>query len=306
MMCGKHILVVGDPNQAIYGFAGADTESMPRMQEMLGIAEPLRLTETRRCGKAIVTEANKVVPEFRAHESNPLGEIATISSKKYTEGLQDGDMVLCRVNAPLISEALRRLRQKKKAVIIGRKFGEQLVSFVKSMKATDVGDLVEKVDDWYHQEVAREQRTRNPSEAKLINLEDKKECVLAFTEGVTTVENVIGEINRIFAGKVCPLCGQHYDEEYDRCFGKGCQVDRIYDVSLGREVMAGKLLVMPEGVQYSSVHRAKGKEADTVYILFPELIPHPMARSQWAKEQEKNLWYVAVTRAIEKLVYVTK
>jgi superfamily I DNA/RNA helicase len=302
MKSGKHLLVVGDEHQAIYGFAGADTESIPRMQRMLGIETALRLTETRRCGKAIVTEANKVVPEFRAHESNSLGEILKSTSKKYEELLVDGDMVLCRINAPLVSEALKRLKQKKKAIIIGRKFGEQLVSFIKSMKATDVGDLVQKVDDWYHAEVAKEQRTRNPSEAKLINLEDKKECVLAFTEGVNTVEDVLREINKVFAGKVCPHCGQHFDEEYDRCTEKGCKTITLP----GEYYPVGPLLVMPEGVQYSSVHRAKGKEAENVFILFPELIPHPMAKSAWQKEQEYNLLYVAITRAIKRLIYVSK
>jgi superfamily I DNA/RNA helicase len=301
-MCGKHLLVVGDEHQAIYGFAGADTESIPRMQQLLGIETCLRLTETRRCGKAIVTEAQKVVPEFRAHESNSLGEICTVTHAKYSDLLVDGDMVLCRVNAPLVSEALRRLKQKKKAIIIGRKFGEQLLAFIKSMKASDVGELVEKVDEWYHTEVAREMRTRNPNEGKLINLEDKKECVLAFTEGATTVEGVIEEVNRVFAGKVCPTCNKHYDEEYDRCTEKPCKTIYLQ----GESWPVGPLLVMPDGVQYSSVHRAKGKESDNVYILYPELIPHPMSRSDWAKAQEMNILYVAITRAIHKLTYVTK
>jgi superfamily I DNA/RNA helicase len=60
----------------------------------------------------------------------------------------------------------------------------------------------------------------------------------------------------------------------------------------------------PEGTLLSSIHRAKGLEAKRVFILRSDLLPHPMAKSEWAKGQEKNLSYVAKTRAIETLVYV--
>jgi DNA helicase II / ATP-dependent DNA helicase PcrA len=77
---GKRLILVGDPKQAIYGFAGADAESMPRMFEELSQTESgcvmLPLTVTRRCGKAIVEEAKKLVPNFEAHESNGEGKIS--------------------------------------------------------------------------------------------------------------------------------------------------------------------------------------------------------------------------------------
>jgi superfamily I DNA/RNA helicase len=61
-----------------------------------------------------------------------------------------------------------------------------------------------------------------------------------------------------------------------------------------------------DGIRLSSVHRAKGLEADRVFILCPELMPHPMAKTDWAKAQEQNLRYVAITRAKHLLAYVVK
>jgi superfamily I DNA/RNA helicase len=58
------------------------------------------------------------------------------------------------------------------------------------------------------------------------------------------------------------------------------------------------------GVMFSTIHRAKGLEADRVWILHPELLPHPMARKPWAREQERNLEYVAITRAMSELFWV--
>ncbi|MBU2249747.1 MAG: ATP-binding domain-containing protein, partial [Gammaproteobacteria bacterium] len=58
------------------------------------------------------------------------------------------------------------------------------------------------------------------------------------------------------------------------------------------------------GVILSSVHRAKGDEAERVWILKPELMPHPMAQQEWELEQESNLKYVAYTRSKNKLIFV--
>ena len=58
------------------------------------------------------------------------------------------------------------------------------------------------------------------------------------------------------------------------------------------------------GTTLATVHKAKGMEAPRVFILEPELMPSPWARKDWQQEQERNLQYVAVTRALETLVYL--
>jgi superfamily I DNA/RNA helicase len=61
------------------------------------------------------------------------------------------------------------------------------------------------------------------------------------------------------------------------------------------------------GIMLSSVHKSKGLEARRVFILLPEEapMPHPMSKTSWGREQEMNLKYVAITRAIEELVWVS-
>lgn len=58
------------------------------------------------------------------------------------------------------------------------------------------------------------------------------------------------------------------------------------------------------GVVFSTIHKAKGLEANNVWIIETHLMPHPMAKSKADKEQEMNLCYVAVTRAKKVLNYV--
>lgn len=56
------------------------------------------------------------------------------------------------------------------------------------------------------------------------------------------------------------------------------------------------------GIVLSTIHKAKGLEANRVFIIRPDLIPLPNQRS-WQQKQEKNLEYVAITRAKLELIY---
>jgi superfamily I DNA/RNA helicase len=57
-------------------------------------------------------------------------------------------------------------------------------------------------------------------------------------------------------------------------------------------------------VTFSSVHRAKGLEADNVFIIKPSSMPSPRAKKQWEQVQEQNIRYVAFTRAKDTLYMV--
>lgn len=276
---GERLILCGDPKQAIYGFAGADAESMPRMYEELSETprgcQMLPLTVTRRCGKAIVREANKIVPDFDAHETNCEGVVRDMGMQPkkpvdgvatyYRDNVIAGDMILCRVSAPLVSECFKFLREGRKANIQGRDVAKGLISTVTKAKVELVPDLVRFLSEWLHAESAKELKKRNPDEGRLIGLQDRFDCLMAFTEGCETVTEVIAKIESVFTD----------DQKVP-------------------------------GIRLSSVHKAKGLEADRVFILLPRKggMPHPMAKTAWAKDQEMNLKYVAITRAIRELVWV--
>lgn len=285
---GNRLILCGDPQQAIYGFAGADSESMKRMEDTLSDSkygcDTLPLTVTRRCGKAIVAEANKIVPDFFSHEDNGKGRISKLpmkgadtydeykaASKKdkqqsYRSHVNSGDMLLCRVNAPLVSECFKFIKQGRKANIQGRDVGQGLISTINKMKAEDIGHLQMRLSDWVHREVQAENNKRNPSDTRIITLQDRYDCLCCFMEGKDTIDQVIKAIQDVFTDD--------------------------------RETV---------GIKLSSVHKAKGLEAKRVFLLEPEgaSIPHPMAKTSWQREQELNLRYVAITRAIEELIYVS-
>jgi superfamily I DNA/RNA helicase len=61
-----------------------------------------------------------------------------------------------------------------------------------------------------------------------------------------------------------------------------------------------------KGVTLSTVHKAKGLEAERAFLL-DSTLHHSFtqrARYPWQKEQERNILYVAITRAKRELVYM--
>ena len=282
-MTGQRLIMVGDSKQAIYGFAGADAESMKRMEQELSATDRgclhLPLTVTRRCGKAIVKEAQKIVPEFSAHETNPEGKVSSRKFKADNDGtgsyhrvVQDGDMILSRVNAPLVSECFRFIKAGRKANIQGRDIGAGLVKTIAKLckplepEFVAIPTLIQGLSDWLYKEQAKEQAKRNPNDAKLINLQDRHDCLLCFTEGCETAQQMIRKVEQVFT-----------DDH-----GNG-------------------------GIRLSSIHKAKGLEAKRVFFIrtAEAPCPHPMSRSDWEKQGEQNLLYVGITRAIEELIWVS-
>jgi DNA helicase-2/ATP-dependent DNA helicase PcrA len=271
---GERLILCGDPKQAIYGFAGADAESMIRMtkelQETPAGCKTLPLTVTRRCGKAIVEEAKKIVEDFDAFETNPEGKVSHASFKAaegqdYTKDVFDGDFILCRVNAPLVSQCFRFLKAGRKANIQGKDIGAGLISLIKKQKVKTVVDLIPKLEEFFRKEEEKENKKRFPNEARRIALQDRQDCLMTFCEGYEFVEEVIAKIESVFTD------------------------DRV-----------------SPGIKLSSIHKSKGLEAKRVFFLVHKdaPCPHPMAESEWQMEQEWNLRYVAITRAIEELVFV--
>ncbi|HEY1387348.1 MAG TPA: 3'-5' exonuclease [Ktedonobacterales bacterium] len=58
-------------------------------------------------------------------------------------------------------------------------------------------------------------------------------------------------------------------------------------------------------VLLSTVHRAKGLEADRIFLLNPDEMPLSWPNQQaWEAEQERNIKYVALTRSRKELYWV--
>jgi superfamily I DNA/RNA helicase len=254
---GGRCIIVGDKNQAIYGFRGADSNSISLFRERLettgrGITE-LPLSISWRCPHSVVKEANRYVKDFSAPDSAIEGTVVVDS----VFNPQQNDMVLCPYNAPLVGAFYDLISQGKSAYILGREMTKGLINAVHRIsKNNNMG--VEEFERLFQQDFAYnyqrliQQKKHNQAMA----LEDKANCIQIFINKATTVGGIIEEIKRLFNSK---------DE--------------------------GEIML-------STVHKAKGLEADNVYILATDRMPHPLSG-----KEGNNLCYVAITRAKKNLFF---
>lgn len=269
---GGRLVVAGDPHQAIYGFSGADPDALPTLRRNLGEsflgAESLPLTMTRRCPAAHVDLVQGLVPDFAALPDAPDGEIACVdpgSDEDFRFQPSPGDLIICRTNAPVVGVAFRLVTQNTRVVIRGRDLGRGLASLVERLKPDGIRDLTRKLAAYRDGELARLVDEDAPA-AAVESLTDRCLCLSFLMQVAGSVDEVLDRIAKVFVPEDDP------------------------------KALAGAVVC-------SSIHRAKGLEADTVVIVKPELLPHPAAEQPWEQVQERNLAYVAATRSKRRLVF---
>lgn len=258
------MIVVGDKYQAIYGFRGADVDAIPRMTEALkgrkNGAEVMPLSVSRRCAKSHIRLAQIVVPEIEAMPDAPEGIILEVDKPTALDMMTPGDLVLCRVNAPLISTCYTLSRRGVKAIVRGRDIGKGMENLIRKLRPVDIHDLMGKVREFHEREQAKLLKLGKKGGSRIQALQDRVDCLLSLCEGTNDLMGLHAKIKQIFSD---------FDES-------------------GRP---------KDAVVFGTVHRTKGLEAPSVFVLQPELMPHPMAEAPWEKQQELHLAYVAATRA---------
>ena len=271
---GGRFVAVGDPCQAIFGFTGADNDSLRQLADDFNCVS-LPLTVTYRCPKAVVREAQKVVSHITAHESAPEGEFRQIDQRQFTEevvGWNAKDYgetaILCRVNAPLVSLCFALIRASIPAKIEGREIAAGLVALATRWKSPDLEVLEENLEKWFDRETAKALAAENAGRAQKV--EDEYETMIVLIQntrekGGYTVADLVRTIEGLFG-------------------------DGVSNTGI---------------VTLCSAHKSKGLEWKRVYLYGRNaFMPNKWARKDWELEQERNLVYVALTRAMDELIEV--
>jgi len=187
------IISVGDQNQAIYGFRGADSNAINNIVERLG-SKRMPLSVTYRCAKSIVALAQTLVPEIEAAPNAEEGNVQEVSTNQMEHLVKPGDFILSRVNAPLIKWCLNLLKARIPANIQGRDVGQQLSSLIKKSKAESVDSFLGWLNEYENMEVERLNAARRDSSI----LSDKVECLRVLCEGAKTLDEVRDNIDHLF------------------------------------------------------------------------------------------------------------
>lgn len=207
---------VGDEKQAIYGFQGSNLDTLNAIKNAPNTVT-LPLSITYRCARDIVDEACKVFPD---------GIVAAPGAVKGFVGdgtfkdAQEGDFILCRNNAPLVDAFITLLRQGKKCTILGKEFGDELVSLIDSVE--DVWGLEQVLENMISK--LQKKGVKSPTKCEAYDkLNEKVNVLLSLYEYFGDLETVRSRIYDIFvenASRGITLSTIHKS--------KGLESDNIY------------------------------------------------------------------------------
>lgn len=268
---GGRAVFVGDRNQAIYGFTGADADAVDLIIREFG-CQSLSLTTTFRCSKTATRLAQEYVPQIEAADSNAEGTIDYLSHDQLMLNNlpQPGSAILCRNTKPLVELAFTLIKEGVGCHVEGRDIGRGLERLATKWKTvTRVTDLLRKLEEYRYREIQKLSENGFQENSYAIDsLNDRIDCLIAVSDGCLTIDDILRKIERIFQDT---------------------------DPSGARKT-----------VTLSTIHKAKGREWETVYQLgFDALLPSRHARQPWQRDQERNLQYVTLTRTKRDTIFLT-
>ena len=269
---GTRMVSVGDENQLIYQFSGSDKDSLNTLKNLPN-TKCLPLSISYRCADSIVEYAQRIVPSIEKNDDHRVGNVL---EDVPLEDVKDGDMVLCRTNAPLVDLYNRYLKLGKKSYIVGKDIGSNMKTIIESMNMTEVnwgniekdGLFIRLYDDLFEarNKIMAESNVSKEDAINSRQFQDKLDMINAIgamANGINSVDELLGKIDVVFPKKV-----------------------------------------QKEGIKLSTIHKSKGLECENVYIACKSLMPSKNATTKWEKRQERNLMYVAYTRAKNKLGFL--
>lgn len=261
---------VGDKNQAVYAFRGADSQSMDRITEKFDCT-PLELTASFRCPKKITELARTWVPHIQSWSELGDGQIINMTHDQVFSDPRShftkDDVIICRLNKPLIKLAYILFAASVPCHVEGREIGRGLLKLISKFEGScsRVSDLIESLNKYKFEKTSTLLKAGKDMQAQALT--DQIESIEAIAESAVRPDASFWELK----------------EKINQLFRDG-----------------GDELTL------CTCHKSKGREWDRVHLYGRETyMPSPYAKKEWQKQQERNLIYVAVTRAKQTLIEVS-
>jgi hypothetical protein len=304
---GAKIVAVGDPNQSIYRFRGADTGAFnnisKQLQDLSDDKEVVHgLSKNFRSRKSIIDFANS-----ETHVKNLKGkDFADKDEGRVTKNeLQYNDAFdelkqekqrgkikqtafISRTNDPLVHAALKLLASGIPFVIVGKDIANDLRKHIGKVigrfgiKDNDYAQtLAQKLDEFR----GNETENHEGKSTKKVYLQELNEVTDALLSAIETFSGdqqrgTIADFKQWLAVRLGGLNVEENEKDL-----------KEYQRKLKEE----------NPVVLTTAHRSKGLEFSRVFILRYDLFPHKKATRKEDLEQEENSRYVAITRAQDEL-----
>ena len=280
---GRYVFI-GDFHQAIYNFAGANAQAFNQIPKMFAPVETFDLPICYRCAKSHLSRVNREygIPILPC-DNAPMGFVKTIDKNKISEYAKAGDMVISRKNKWIAEVVLDLARNGTPIFIEDKEMVEAIKRQILSSKCTSVGTLekfLQKVISNYNKKLF-EIVSKNAREGG-----HEEEHLEAVAEANSKIDNT-SFLLEILKGYL----ENHASSDSVSKFSNF--IDKLLNTTPS-----------PNCVRLCSIHKAKGLEATNVFVLNEAKINYDFRNSKEQNIQEKNLSYIATTRAKEGLYLV--
>lgn len=340
---GANICVVGDDDQTIYQFRGSDTKNILTFKERYSIQKYLFLDTDYRSTKGIVDVARRVIlyNDNRLAKTMQFGclvkyDIGDIAYAEYKESEEEFDFIANRivklhsVGVPY-SEMAVLLRKRKISSMIAEKLEEYHIPFVvegvNDLFGTKECQAAKGIYDYLNGELSSTDLFK-----MWLDIEyslDKKELADTLQYLATIDVKVETELLLYNLGKFSQVIADYeiinYTLKPRKKLHNFCSFMKYTATGYYPEGYLSNTYTKPDAVNIMTVHQSKGMEFAAVFIpqlnknYFPAQridgkgIWHILNRS-WITdsarfdgdvEEERKLFYVAVTRA-KKYLYLSR
>lgn len=276
VLAGARLIAVGDRHQAIYAFRGALTNSMDQLKDQFKMLE-LPLSVCYRCPTSVIEEAQKYVPHILARPGAPAGKVQLQTNLKHCDSHKqlEYDCLDCQDEESRDPELF-----PDDWLIVCRNNAPLFACIMRHVRARKPCRVKSNVLDGLASFIKKFRTDSPPVLLMKVRAWLEKERLAAEAKGLDW--------------KIAALTDKATTVEF---LAEGFStVAQMLD--LLRTLQEGRV-----GPIFSTIHRAKGLEAEHVYFLRPDLVPGWWIKEEEALQQEYNLRYVAVTRSKQTLTY---
>jgi DNA helicase-2/ATP-dependent DNA helicase PcrA len=345
----KNVMLVGDPQQSIYGFNGSNSNFMIKDFNEDYSPQIIELKENYRNSKAVLELANKVMPNSTSLENIATQGICEI--KGFNNDSEESEWILSKIeeliNTKSYSEIEGDVNYDKIAILARNKYilapieklliNKNIPYYYKTAaegltfesQAVNVLNLALQVKINPKDGLHRYQLLRMLDKKNLSSLDDITNSLqLGLNKDILQAVTDMDLNGSDFKRKIDLLKGRFEDQENYKDLDEDERVMicddleellnhwHIYsmkteNISLPafRNAMAlgqTNKNIEKHGVALSTVHTMKGQENDIVFLMGMNegTFPDYRAKTNIEMEQEKNNFYVAITRA-KRFLYIT-
>ena len=270
------LFLVGDPNQAIYGFNGANKTLFDELPGFHAGAHVVSLPSNYRCTPEIVQMAVDTLAKD--------GQIADAQSKRLS-----GQVVRLERCSDETAE-LKLITKLAQRAENGQRTWNDIAVLVR------VNTLAESI-------------RKELSAAGIPLRSSRSGGAWARAVGAATALTGRDELNAWAAdvldtGEYSPDDADYQIAKYVRQFLDEHRSGGVDGRTFGSWLVTSADVAEPDGVEVLTFHAAKGREWSYVIVAAMEkgLLPHSSARGATARSEEARLAYVALTRAADELV----